>query len=125
MATTRVHLLSSERDTKGRQWLTVLIRVEILFGWVSRAEEEDSSIDGDEGRDEREDFQFIETAGDVGSAVEGIMEVDQQKNQNSEGLDDSTERREESVDADHGYFPEHYDWLPIVGSGLVAIVEEA
>ena len=77
MTTTRVHLLSSERDTKSMQWLTVLIRVEILLSRVSRAEEEDSSIDGDEGRDEREDFQFIETPGDVGSAVEGVMEVDQ------------------------------------------------
>ena len=79
------------------------------LGGLSLREKKDSTIDGQGGSQKGDLLELIQTASHVGAASESQVEVDDEEEEDGEGLDDLTEGGKEDGDEDHGHLPEHYD----------------
>lgn len=91
---------------------------------ISWSEEEHSTINGYWRSEEWVNLQIIQTSSCIGFLLECDEEIKYQKDNHSKSLDDPTKRRKEDGNEDHGYFPKHNDWFPVIVPSLVSIVKE-
>ena len=108
-----------------RALLTVFDWVEERATRVKRRKEENAWVDRHSRCNQRDLLKIIELAREVGSLFRIQDHKQDDKKEDREGLNASTQSLKEDWDEDHGHFSKHDHTLPVITVRVVAIEEES